>query len=281
MPFALNRSFDPAADLSVRIVGMHETMPPGMIERPGTGDLMAIVFVDAAHVRTPAGDLPVSGNSIVVWDKGWPHCYGNISRRWTHQWLHFAGKKANALLKDKGVALGTPAAIKDIVQADATFMLLYREISTRTRPDARMLASLLENFFSVQYRPDEQGSAHIPEWVIRARWNIETHSAKPLTLASLALDAGYSVPHLSSAFRKAFGVSPISYLLESRLRKAEMLLANRDLRTHEVAAATGFTNIHYFYRAFKNRFGAGPREYRQRILTDAPSAKKHGVGIRS
>ncbi len=47
-----------------------------------------------------------------------------------------------------------------------------------------------------------------------------------------------------------------------RLKAAESLLGDEGNSVTEVAMQTGFNNLSYFARAFKQYYGKSPREYR-------------------
>ncbi len=64
------------------------------------------------------------------------------------------------------------------------------------------------------------------------------------------------------------GKSFTHHLLERRLERAAMML--RDSRWHhrkiaEIAAEAGFTDLSYFNRAFRRRYGATPSAMREEI----------------
>ena len=92
---------------------------------------------------------------------------------------------------------------------------------------------------------------------------LETNYDERITLASLADRFSLTREHLCRSFTAAFGVSPIHYLNVCRYERACVLLAQTDLSVTEVAAATGYSSIHYFSRAFSGAAGVSPYEYRR------------------
>lgn len=74
--------------------------------------------------------------------------------------------------------------------------------------------------------------------------------------------------HISrSAFQKKFinyfGMSPVEYRTEKRLKKAEILLKTTDLPIKELSDSLGFYDTAYFYKTFKKAFAITPNEYRK------------------
>lgn len=64
-------------------------------------------------------------------------------------------------------------------------------------------------------------------------------------------------------FHQGIHVSPISYLIQYRLRKAAALLTDTKKKVAVIAEETGFQNAGYFCRKFKALYGISPQEYRR------------------
>jgi len=89
---------------------------------------------------------------------------------------------------------------------------------------------------------------------------METHSAEPHSLASLARVAGMSRLHFAHVFRELMGISAYAYLLRRRLQAAGELLKNGASVT-EACFAVGFNNLSHFTRSFRRHFGAPPSRF--------------------
>lgn len=95
---------------------------------------------------------------------------------------------------------------------------------------------------------------------------IENHYMEKITLEDLANYCNISVYHLARLFKKLTGKSPIDYICQYRLTIASNMLISTNKSIIEIALDTGFNNISYFNRAFKNKFGITPRGYRDKNL---------------
>ena len=101
---------------------------------------------------------------------------------------------------------------------------------------------------------------------------LEKNFDERITLKSLADRFSLTREHLCRSFTAAFGVSPIHYLNVCRYERARELLAKTDMSVTEVAAATGYSSIHYFSRAFSGAAGVSPYEYRRVCRSTEPSS---------
>ena len=96
---------------------------------------------------------------------------------------------------------------------------------------------------------------------------IDLHFKEALTLDSLAEEAHMNKFHLSHAFKKEYGVSPISYLISRRIDESKYLLAETDLSMSQIAQLLGFSSLSYFSQVFSRTQAISPMEYRQKNKT--------------
>lgn len=94
---------------------------------------------------------------------------------------------------------------------------------------------------------------------------MQDHIADPLPIERIANLAGLSQRQMLRGFRESFGQTVNRFYTELRLQKANELLRQTRLPVSQVAIATGFTNQSSFARAFQDKYGAGPKDWRKRI----------------
>ena len=93
---------------------------------------------------------------------------------------------------------------------------------------------------------------------------IDRHSQEPLTLDMLADISHLNKFYLSHIFSKAYGISPINYLLERRILHSKELLKSSDFSITQIAHLSGFSSPNYFSQSFKKYTGVTPKSYRQK-----------------
>ena len=94
----------------------------------------------------------------------------------------------------------------------------------------------------------------------RARLLLSERSAEPLTLETVAREAGMSPFHFSRVFRELVGAPPHRFLLRVRLARAAGRLREGEGVT-DTCNATGFRNQSHFIRSFRRAYGVSPGLY--------------------
>lgn len=92
---------------------------------------------------------------------------------------------------------------------------------------------------------------------------IDRNYDQPLKLETLAKLFGYNRSYLGRLFTQKTGISFNSYLEQTRIRQAAVLLKTTDEKVYEIAAKTGHKSVDYFHTKFKKIMNMSPAEYRK------------------
>ena len=102
-----------------------------------------------------------------------------------------------------------------------------------------------------------------PRALRRVRDHIDDHLAQNISLETLAEVAGLSRCHFARAFKQSVGIAPHAFVMQRRLERAELLLAETDLSLCQVALDSGFSDQSHFSSCFRKQFGVSPRSFRR------------------
>jgi AraC-like DNA-binding protein len=157
------------------------------------------------------------------------------------------------------VPLGTHAAA-----ARAAFEAMCRWIdrpgdAARARVRAAMFELLAAIAAALGRRPAQP--RRTDPWQ-RARAELESGFQRQLALTTLARELALSENHFIRGFRRRFGITPMAYRAQARLRAAADELADGTAPVKEIARRLGFTDDSAFARAFRRQFGASPSDWR-------------------
>ena len=106
------------------------------------------------------------------------------------------------------------------------------------------------------------GSQHIK----RACAFINHHYAEDITVDMISDQVGLNKNYLIRIFKKELGITPMKYLLDTRLYFARALLLQTDETVSGIAERCGFNTSSYFIKCFRERYCKSPLSYRRAML---------------
>lgn len=101
------------------------------------------------------------------------------------------------------------------------------------------------------------------------KYIVENYHRK-ITLSEIASFASMNKTAFCLFFKKATNESFVAYLNLYRLQIACTMLTRSSKTVSEICYAVGFTDIPYFNRAFKQRYGLSPTQYRASMQHSTP-----------
>ena len=99
--------------------------------------------------------------------------------------------------------------------------------------------------------------------ILSVKQYLDDNIDSTVSLDDLAEISHISKYHLSRLFKKHYGISPIQYHTNIRIDHAKYLLLYSNMTVSEISERCGFSCIHTFTRAFKNKEGFSPTKYKQ------------------
>ena len=103
----------------------------------------------------------------------------------------------------------------------------------------------------------------IPSVVLSAMSYIQLNIASSLKISQLASRANLNTDYFSRIFRRYSGKSPVNFISEKRIERAQYLIITTNIQYGEISELTGFDNPQYFSRIFKKITGLSPKDYRR------------------
>jgi len=118
---------------------------------------------------------------------------------------------------------------------------------------------LLSRFFKQGQSKIEMEDNRIAKTVL----NIRKHLNEAIELEKLAEISCLSKDHFIRLFKKELGTTPLQYINQKKIEKAQLLLITEELAVKEIAFQLAFDDYSYFNRLFKKTTGVTPQEYRR------------------
>lgn len=94
---------------------------------------------------------------------------------------------------------------------------------------------------------------------------IDKNLCKISSLSDICKEFHYSKNYIIRIFNKEFGLSPIQYINEVKIKRAMYLLETTSRPVKEIMEECGYLDYPYFYKRFVKKTGASPQNWRKRI----------------
>ncbi len=256
----------PASDgeLTIETIGFHQCRSKFYRSPRVFPAYRIMMFHTAVTVELDGDTVAGAPHTLYLFDRHTPVSYGRASGRWSHSWLRLRGPELPSFFAEHSLPLNTPIPFPSARASDRYLPLLRDELRAGSVPDKHLIRHLLHAWLRKIQLQFQQGSALcVPLRLTELKHRLEAQFLAPVTLADLAQTTGLSRTYLCTQFRRHFGIAPIAYVLQLRMRYAAELLEDANCNVTEAARECGYNDIYYFSRLFKKVMGASPRAYRR------------------
>jgi AraC-like DNA-binding protein len=130
--------------------------------------------------------------------------------------------------------------------------------------DARAIAG---DAMALVWRPGSDAARVVMQRLFERVWD---RIAEPLSLGSLADEAGYTPNYLNDLARAATGRPIGAWIADVRMNRARAYLETTEMPIASVGVACGFDDPSYFARAFRAVHGVTPATWRLSARPDDP-----------
>lgn len=154
---------------------------------------------------------------------------------------------------------------KDIYYKEYTELNNLQSISAQYETEG-IIFQLISRFLKPEIFHRDKRSVK-PSAVMDAIGYIQINLQASLKVSQLADRANLNTDYFSRLFHRYTGQSPVNYILQKRVERAQYLIITTNKQQEEIAGMTGFDNVHYFSRVFKRITGLTPGEYKAQNKT--------------
>lgn len=100
---------------------------------------------------------------------------------------------------------------------------------------------------------------------LKIKQYLDRHIEDTVSLKELSNLVYLSPAQVIRIFKKEYNSTPYDYLLNKKIEAAKLLLTNTNLMIKQISTKLNFADEHYFSNYFKNKTGATPLNYRNRM----------------
>lgn len=237
----------------------------------GTRDWLLVYTVSGGgRYAFDGGEFVTQAGDLTLLKPGTRHDYRTSAqaRHWEPLWAHFIPRPdwmpwldwpemapglLNLPLHHHEVQPRVEARFRDVVRLNA---------GPHPQREALAMNALEEILLWCDVANPGRENAGLDSRIRRSLDFICEHFAEPLTVTSIAVQAGLSPSRFAHLFREQTGDTPQRYLELQRLNRARQLLQFTQEPVTAIARQVGFENPFYFTLRFKRHTGASPRVWR-------------------
>ena len=242
-----------------------------------------IIYIAAGegHFILNGQEVVVPAGNMVLYQPKQQQKYFYYGKDRTQVWfVHFTGRQVKSILKHYEIPLDGYILHTGISREyEDCFRKMRDELIKCSWGYEEMLTYLFrELMLMIHRRMTEampQVSGFIQEEIDRAKAYFEEHYNEEISIEQYAASRSMSTSWFNRSFRGAVGTSPMKYILDIRIRNAQVLLETTDYSIANIAAVIGYDNPMYFSRMFRKAKGLSPakyrKTYREKFLADVPN----------
>lgn len=265
-------SFARSSLLYIQEVGELEAIAPHTSKRHNLDSYLCfVVTAGSGRLKYNGIEYPLKTGDCVFIDCRNEYSHTTDVDLWNLCWVHFYGAALPAIYhkyaERGGMPVFTPAN-------GGSILALVREIMQIAASSDHIkdmyinekLACLLTLLMNESWHPEKVSHFSSRANLQEIKNYLDTHYRQKITLDELAALFYIDKYYLTRIFKRCFGVTIQSYLLEKRITHAKQLLRFSDKTVEEIAFECGFGDVRYFCRVFKKAEGGSPGTYRKKWL---------------
>ena len=247
-----------------------------------------LIYIAAGegHFVLGGKEVVVPAGNMVLYQPKQQQKYYYLGTDTSQYWfVHFTGRDVRSILTHYEIPL-------DGYILHTGLSRDYEDLFRRMRDELvvcdwgyeEMLTILFKELMLTMHRRMARSTSRIASFIQdemdRARDYFEQHYNEDISIEQYAASRSMSSSWFNRSFRNAMGTSPMKYILDIRIRNAQLLIETTDYPIGDIATIIGYDNPMYFSRLFRKAKGLSPAKYRkvyrekfrEQFLSEIPSS---------
>lgn len=229
----------------------------------GRNDYLFVLFKSPAMLVTGEGSFPVDFGDAVLFDKYTPQKYYSTKEKFVHDFIHFDFDNDAERMEFSGIPFSTVIRSDHYTQISDALELISNCFVLGS-PLSRSITSHLGRAFLLMIKDCIRAPQvdHFSE-LLSLRSDIHNNPQIAWTVADMAKKVALSRSQLQMLYRKAFDVSCIDDVINSRIEMAKRLLLIPEITVAQAAVLCGYENKEHFIRQFKQKEATTPGRFKR------------------
>lgn len=239
-------------------------------DRPGGPGAWLFLLVKSSALFTINGvDYDIRPGTAILLSPLTPCSYRAANGGYTDDWFYFGMTDEDlSMLKEMGIEPDKPLFLGNVTELSSIIYTMTFEFYSASKYHSDIVKLYTEILFKLisrivlQNDSESRASVSRREDLSYLRSRIYREPGDLPGVAVLAEQTGMSVSSLEHLYKKAFGVSVMQDIVNSRIDYAKKLLLSTKMTVSQIAEKSGYQSSFGFMKQFKARTGMTPTEYR-------------------
>lgn len=217
------------------------------------------VIANGEKTKVSAGDM------FTIWPGVEIEYYEDPDDNWEYFYLHLTGEGCPEFMNSCGFSSKKlwfrPRHPEKVVNSFSQIYALHRK---QVPGDEYRVLSLLYGLPEICPMKQEKNKSKNGDVFAKAVAVIDSQVSSAMNVSQLCEILNISRITLFRVFISETGLSPIDYITQQRIRKAEQLLKSSDFNIANIAKMSGFSSDKYFMKRFRELKGTTPNTFRKK-----------------
>lgn len=227
-------------------------------------DFWLVISGSGQITRNDSTEPVAAGSCALLRPSETPRASQDLQDRLTVFYAHFDVLDANGNI---GMPLEYPTLfrVRDMLSFATSAQRVVR-LWQRGDAAARYQAQLVLGVLLWQLWDEKRfGEVRINEVFEMLATAVRHEPGRHWTLDDMARQTALSRAQFARRFRDVFGISPVQFVIQTRLERARHLLTETEMTAEQIAYSLGYADVYFFARQFKRFTGKTPGAVRKRL----------------
>lgn len=207
--------------------------------------------------------------SVVLLDSYTPHKYFSNHMQYIDDYLHFAVIDREEFIAKLIFPLNQPIQISNNSFISDILKMIDKEFKLENRKSDEIYSLLIQLLMlkvGEEWSLYQKHNTDIPHYndLLAIRNMILSNPNQIWTIEELAQRAHLSYAYFQVMYKKAFGTTCISDVINTKIAQAKLLLTSTTLSVNQISQELGYNEVYHFIRQFKKSTGYTPGAFRKK-----------------
>lgn len=234
----------------------------------GAPDHLLLYFKTPTMLNVDGDIYTITKPSIVLFSSYKRHKYVSMSDEYFDDFIHFEADEEEDFLKELHFPLNRPIQISNEMCISGIIKAVCEEWNNTSIYSLQIQHHQMMLLFwrlAEEWKIQSDLHSEVPHFdrLSAIRQEIQRRPEKNWRVQEMAEQAALSPAYFQVLYKKAFGVTCMTDVIETKISQAKEYLLSTDMSVASIAEELGYTQVYHFIRQFKKQTGMTPGAFRK------------------